>query len=284
MPDRDKVKIAAVQIAPRLMETRSNLDRMLAMAREAAAERADLIVFPECSLAGYVFSNRRELGSFAETIPGPSSEELASLCQELDIFVVFGLWEKEGERLFNASVLVGPQGLIASYRKNHLPFLGGDRFVDIGDRPFQVYQTPIGNIGLQICYDIAFPEGSRVLTLLGADILVLSTNFPQGRGEKYRRVICARSFENRVHVVSANRVGSERGYLFAGLSVIADATGEILSQASSDSEEIIYGEVSLNSARQKHQVFIPGQWELNCLADRRPELYGLIAKPNPHTK
>jgi predicted amidohydrolase len=274
----NRIKIAAVQMAPRLMKIRENLESILSAVRKATDNQANLIVFPECSLTGYVFSSRQEALSFAETIPGPSTEKITSLCQELKVYVIFGLLEKESDRLFNAAAFVGPQGLIAGYRKNHLPFLGVDRFVDIGDRPFQVHQTPIGNIGLQICYDIAFPESSRVMTLLGADVLALSTNFPRGRGEKYSHIISARAFENRVHLVSANRVGSERSCSFAGLSEIVDASGEILSLASPDKEEIIYGEVSLDSARQKHVTFIPGEWELDCIKDRRPELYGVITK------
>jgi len=261
----NEIKIAAVQMEPRLMKPRENLESILNAIREAAGNQANLIVFPECSLTGYIFSSRQEALPFAETIPGPSIEKLAPLCQELKVYIVFGLLEKEGDGLFNAVALVGPRGLMAGYRKNHLPFLGVDRFVDIGNRPFQVHQTPIGNIGLEICYDIAFPESSRVMTLMGADILALATNFPQGRGEKYSHVISARAFE--------------RGYSFAGLSKIVDASGSVLGLASPDREEIIYGKVSLESARQKRVTYIPGEWEVDCIGDRRPELYGVITKP-----
>jgi len=277
MPNR--IKMAAVQTEPRLMETGENLRSILHAAREAADNHADLIVFPECSLTGYVFSSRQEALPFAETIPGPSTEKLVCLCRELRVYVIFGLLEKESDKLFNAAALLGPQGLIGKYRKNHLPFLGVDRFVDIGDQPFRVHGTPAGNIGLHICYDIAFPESSRVLALLGADVLALPANFPQGRGEKFiTYVVSARAIENRVHVVSANRVGSERGASFAGLSKIVDASGETLSLASPDREEIIYGEVSLESARQKHLDIIPDEYEVDYVQDRRPELYGVITQ------
>lgn len=279
----NKIKIAAVQMEPKLMKTRENLENILSAVRKAADNQADLIVFPECSLSGYIFSSRQEALPFAETIPGSSTEKVISLCLELKVYVIFGLLEKENDRLFNAAAFLGTQGLIGKYRKNHLPFMGVDRFVDPGDKPFQVYQTPIGNIGLQICYDILFPESSRVMTLLGADILALSTNFPsaQTRGEKITTyVVSARAIENRVHVVSTDRVGSERGFSFAGLSKIVDASGEILGLASADKEEIIYGEVSLESARQKHLTYIPGQWEVDYIGDRRPELYGMITKPS----
>ena len=277
----DKVKVAAAQTDPRLMKISENLESMVSAVRKAAANQANLIVFPECSLTGYLFSSRQEALPFAETIPGPSTERLFSLCQELKVYVIFGLLEKEGDRLFNAVALVGPQGLIAGYRKNHLPFLGIDRFVNVGDRPFQVHPTPIGNIGMHICYDILFPESARIMTLLGADIIVLSTNFPQGRGETLNCAARARAIENTVHIVLADRVGSERGFAFAGMSNIVNATGEVLSLASPDKEEIIYGEVSLEAARQKHCVFIPGEWEIDNIKDRRPELYGIIAQKNP---
>lgn len=274
-----KVKIAAVQTNPKLMKPGENLESILSAVEEAADNQANLIVFPECSLTGYIFHSREEALPFAETIPGPGTEKLMSLCKELKVYVIVGLLEKEGDRLFNAAALVGPQGLIAKYRKNHLPLLGVDRFVDRGDKPFEVHRTPIGNIGLYICYDIIFPESSRIMTLLGADILALPTNFPHGRGEIISTyVVTTRAIENRVHVVSADRVGRERGHSFAGLSKIVDASGDILGLASPDKEEIIYGEVSLESARQKHVTVIPGEHEVNYLKDRRPELYGAITQ------
>jgi predicted amidohydrolase len=275
----DRIKIAAVQMAPKLMRNEANLKAMLSAVRGAAVSQAKLIVFPECSLTGYMFCSREEALPFAETLPGPSTEKLNSLCRELGVYVIFGLLEREDDRLFNAAALVGPQGFIAGYRKNHLPFLGIDRFVDTGDRPFQVHQTPIGNIGIYICYDIVFPESSRVMTLMGADILALPTNFPQVRRETLSTyIVSARAIENRVHVVSADRVGSERGYSFAGLSKIVSASGKILGLASPDREEIIYGEVSLDLARQKHHIIIPGEYEVDYIADRRPELYGVITE------
>lgn len=276
----DKVKIAAVQMDPQLMETGGNLESIISAVREAAANQARLIVFPECSLTGYIFSSREEALPFAETIPGPSTERLISLCRELGAYVILGLLETERGRLFNAAALVGPQGLMARYRKNHLPFLGVDRFVDRGDQPFAVHETPVGNIGIYICYDVVFPESSRVMTLMGADILALPTNFPQVRRETLSTyVVSARAIENKVHVVSADRVGSERGYSFAGLSKIVSASGSTLSLASPDKEEIIYGEVSLESARNKHLTIIPGEYEVDYIKDRRPELYGLVTEP-----
>jgi predicted amidohydrolase len=274
-----KIKIAAVQMDPKLMKPTENLASIVSAVKKAADNQAQLIVFPECSLTGYIFSSRQEALPFAESIPGASTENLASLCKDLNVYVIFGLLEKENDRLFNAAAFVGPNGLIGKYRKNHLPFLGVDRFVDRGDRPFNVYQTPIGNIGLYICYDVVFPESSRTMALQGADILALPTNFPQGRGEIIATyVVTTRAIENMVHVVSADRIGSERGHSFAGLSKIVDASWNILALASPDKEEIIYGEVSPEAARQKNDIVIPGEHEVNFMKDRRPELYGAITE------
>jgi len=274
----DKVKIAAVQMDPKITENSGNLDRIMSEMKVAADKGSDLIVFPECALTGYVFASLEEAMPFMETIPGPSTDKLAACCQELGIHVTVGLLEIDADKCFNAAVLIGPQGLVGKYRKNHLPFLGIDRFVDHGDKPFQVYQTPIGNIGMHICYDCNFPESARIMTLQGADILVLPTNWPEGRGYIARYIINSRAYENKVHFVAVNRVGMERGTKFIGQSKIISALGDTLAQAGSDNEQIIYGEVNLAEARQKHIVFKPGEFEIDYIHDRRPELYDKITE------
>ncbi len=214
-----------------------------------------------------------------ETIPGPSTKKLANLCGELGVHVVIGLLEIDHDKCFNAAVLVGPEGLIGCYRKNHLPFLGIDRYLDCGDKPFEVYKTTIGNIGLHICYDGHFPESARVMTLLGADILVLPTNWPESRKKVPKFVISTRAYENKVHFVAADRVGKERDGSFIGNSLIVNALGDTLAEASSDKEETIYGEVNLADARQKKVVFQAGKFEINFIKDRRPEFYTKITEP-----
>jgi len=274
----DNVKIAAVQMNPRIMGNSDNLDKMLLKTQTAANNGADLIVFPECALTGYVFASREEAMPYMETIPGPSTDKLAACCRELGVYLIFGLLETDADRCFNAAVLLGPQGLIGKYRKNHLPVLGIDRFLDPGNEPFQVHRTSIGNIGIHICYDCNFPESARVMTLMGADILVLPTNWPEGRRKIVEHVVNTRAYENKVHLVAVDRVGRERGTRFMGCSKIVDAWGDTLVQAGSDDEQIIYAEVSLADARQKHIVIKAGEFELDFINDRRPELYGQITE------
>ncbi len=278
----DIIKIAAVQIDPAITKNEKNLEKLLLWTEKAAAEGAPLIVFPECALTGYVFNSREEALPFMETIPGPATDRLADLCRELGVHVVFGLLEVDGDKCYNAAVLVGPQGLVGKYRKIHLPFLGVDRFVDPGDRPFQVHQTPVGNIGMHICYDCNFPESARIMALQGADILALPTNWPGIRGHIPKYMINTRALENKVHVVAVDRVGVERGVRFLGRSKIANAWGDTLASGSARKEEILYGEVSLAQARQKRLVVKPGEFELDFIRDRRPELYGDLVRPDAY--
>lgn len=274
----DTVKIAAIQMNPKIMAKRENLDKILLEIRLAASKGANLIVFPECALTGYVFASREEAIPYMETILGPSTNELINCCRQLGVYAVVGLLEAEGGKCFNAAVLTGPQGLIGKYRKIHLPFLGIDRFIDHGDQPFGVYRTPIGIIGLHICYDCNFPESARVMTLLGADILVLVTNWPRGREKVPSHVVITRAYENKVHLIAVDRVGTERGTDFIGLSKIVDTQGNTVVEASSDKEEAIYAEVSLAEARKKRTIFKAGEFEMDFIADRRPEFYSEIAK------
>ena len=275
---RDKVKIAAIQMDLKIMKNRENLNKVLLEMKTASNNGAHLIVFPECALTGYVFASREEAMPFMETIPGPSTDKLAAYCKELGVHVIVGLLEIDTDRCYNAAVLVGPQGLVGKYRKNHLPFLGIDRFIDPGDKPFQVYNTPIGSIGIHICYDCNFPESARIMTLLGADILALPTNWPEGRGKTAQYVINTRAFENKVHLVAVDRVGRERGTRFMGHSKIVDAWGDTLAEAGSDEEETIYAEVSLAEAREKRTILKPGEFEVDFIHDRRPELYGKVTE------
>src|SRR5205809_873531 len=116
-------KIAAVQMDCRIGNVPDNLENILIRLREAAKAGARLVIFPECILTGYCFNSKDEAWPFAETIPGPATDRLAKECRNLGVWCVVGLLERRPEdgALFNAAVLVGPQGLQASYRKIHLP-------------------------------------------------------------------------------------------------------------------------------------------------------------------
>lgn len=274
------LKIAAVQMDPLLGEVAKNRSSILARLEEAAAHGAKLIVFPECALTGYGFGSRAEALPFAEPANGESSRIIASACREFGVFAIFGMLESDADQLFNACLLVGSDGVTASYRKVHLPFLGIDRFVDPGNRPFAVHEVMGVRIGMHICYDAGFPETARVLSLLGADLLVLPTNWPTHGENAAEHMIPCRAMENVVYVIAVNRVGEESGFRFIGRSSIVDPSGNRLAWGSVDREEILYAEIDPTIARMKKLIRRPGLHEIDRIADRRPGFYGPLVEPN----
>ena len=271
--------VAAVQMDVRLGEKTANLEAIRERSAEAARLGARLVVFPECVLTGYCFESFEEARALAEPAAGPSAAAIAELCREHSVHIVYGYIEEDGGRIYNALRLVGPEGALGGYRKVHIPHLGLDFFVTPGDRPFDVVETPICRIGMNICYDGAFPESSRLLALAGAELIVLPTNWPTGAEEFARYALNTRALENKVYYAAANRVGSERGFRFIGTSRIVDVHGRTLAEADDRSESIITAAIRPALARDKKIIRVPGKHWIDRFADRRPELYGPLGAP-----
>jgi predicted amidohydrolase len=276
------MRVAVAQLEPKLAENERNLEACLARLEEAAAAGAELLVLPECAVPGYMFDSAEEALPFAEEIPGPTTEALARECRRLGVHVVCGLLERDGDALHNAAVLVGPEGLIGTYRKTHLPFLGVDRFVVPGDE-LTVYDTPLGRIGVEICYDLRFPEVTRTLALKGADIVAHPTNFPVAARIQTELITVARAAENRIYLLTANRVGKERSGEFCGWSQIVDPYGGRLAEAGGTEEALLVADIDVEKARDKDYV-IPGEYELYLFGHRRPELYGALVEETQAVK
>ena len=153
-------------------------------------------------------------------------------------------------------------------------------FVDPGDRPFAVHDAGGLKVGMHICYDGGFPETARVLTLLGADLLVLPTNWPTHSECAAEHMIPTRAMENTVYVMAVNRVGEESGFRFIGGSSIVDPGGRVLARAGPDAEEVLQAEIDPTLARRKHLVRVPGRHEIDRIADRRPRFYEALVAPN----
>ena len=272
-------KIAGVQMDIALMDKAANLAAMENALRETTSTGARLTIFPECAVAGYCFDSLAEAMPYAESIPGESSQFFEKLCRETDSFVIYGTLERVNDKLFNACVLVGPAGVIGSYRKIHLPFLGIDRFTTPGDRPFEVHDLGDIRVGMNICYDGSFPESSRVMALGGADLVVLPTNWPPGSETFPLYVINTRAVENKIYYAAVDRIGVERGFAFIGGSKIVAPTGYDIQFADHTNFEILYGEIDVEKSRNKHIVRIADKHEINRFADRRPQWYDAISDP-----
>ena len=265
---------AVAQIDPKLGEKQRNLDVCLARLEEASVLGASILVLPECAIPGYMWDSAEEAMPFAEEIPGPSTATLERECARLGLHVVCGLLERDGDTIHNAAVLVGPEGLVGTYRKSHLPYLGVDRFVVAGDE-LPVFETPLGRIGVEICYDLRFPEVTRTLALRGADLVAHPTNFPVAARVQTEVITLARAAENRIYLLTANRVGKERWGEFCGWSQIVDPFGKRLAEAGETGETLLTAEIEVETARDKDYV-IPGIYELYLFGHRRPELYGAL--------
>ncbi len=233
---------------------------------------ADLIVLPELFSTGYQFTDREEALRLAEPIPGgPTTDFLLMLAETRRVTLVAGLAEKENDSIYNSAVVVGPDGYIGKYRKAHIFDTEKEIFAP-GHMPFPVFDIGAAQVGVMICFDWRFPETARTLALKGADIIAHPANLvlphcPQA--------IITRCLENRVFIITADRVGSEERIVgqplkFIGQSQVVDPDGNVLYRASEDNEETHVVDIDIEKARDKK---INAQNDL--FADRREELYRL---------
>ncbi|QGJ70322.1 Hypothetical protein PBC10988_20170 [Planctomycetales bacterium 10988] len=273
------IKVAGVQMDVTLGDAERNLKHLENALRQTAAADAELTVFPECALTGYCYQSLEEAQANAESIPGPWTDRLEKLCQELKTWLITGILESYKNRVYNTAVLVGPNGVVATYRKVHLPYLGVDRFVTPGEISPGVYECGNLRVGMHICYDGSFPEAARCMAVEGADLITLPTNWPPGAEYMAKYLINARAVENHVYFLSVNRVGTERGFQFIGKSRLCRPNGSIAAEIDNDHPGIFYGEIDLEAVRNKHLVRIPGEHEIDRLADRRPDTYEKLILP-----
>lgn len=231
---------------------------------------ADLIVLPELFNSGYQFISKEETTELSEEIPaGFTTQRLIALSKELRVYIVAGIAERAGEICYNSAVLTGPEGFLGVYRKTHL-FFEEKLWFTPGDTGFRVWKTPIGAIGIMVCFDWFFPESARTLALMGAEIIAHPSNLvlpfcPDA--------MVTRCLENRVFAVTANRTGIEQrggrdALAFIGRSGIVSPRGEVLCRASGDREETAV--VELDPALARDKDLNPFN---NLFADRRPDLY-----------
>lgn len=255
-------KAAAVQFDPEHGNIEENRLRMVTLANNAAKLGAKLIVFPEMATSGYVWKSREEISPFVETIPGITTSILKEVCQSNDCYIVTGLPEVDHNGCYyNSAVLVGPNGVIGSYRKTHL-FSADPLWAREGTGEIPVYETPIGNIAMLICMDAMYFEPSRIAALKGADIIAFPTNWVGKGGNKPpSNTWRLRAKENEFYWIASNRYGTERGAHFTGGSGVIDLTGEVLGSMITG-EGIVIQEISIGTSIEN-----------NLLSCRQPHAY-----------
>jgi (R)-amidase len=266
---KDKIKLALAQISSKREDKIGNFQKIEAMTLRAKEQGADLAIFPELSLSGYVV--RDQFYELAETVPGPTVEKVERLAKKTGMHVIFGmpeLSEKTQATVFNTAVLVGPKGLIGKYRKMYLPthsVFEEKRYFRPGYQTV-AFQTDLGNIGLCICYDIFFPEVLRLTRLKGAQLIVCISASPAVRRSYFETLTCARAIENTAYLAYVNLAGVQDGLQFWGGSRLVSPSGDIIAKAKYDEEDFLVCEVDYGDLRTA-ETFIP------TLRDLRPELF-----------
>lgn len=267
------MKIGIYQNHPEFGNIKANVSKALESLNDAVC---DLVVLPELFNTGYQFVSRDETASLAEVVPsGYTCSALAELARAKNTFLVFGLAEKDGDRLYNSSVLLGPNGFMGRYRKSHLFYEEKDVF-DPGDTGFRVQDIGGIKIGMMICFDWWFPESARTLALLGADIICHPANLVL---LQCQQAMITRSLENAVFTVTANRIGREaRGgkspLIFTGKSQIVSPKGEVLLRL--DELEVGLGTADIDPLQARNKDITSRNHRFR---DRRPEFYRELLKP-----
>lgn len=274
--DETKVRIACIQMQPAIGKVEDNVAHSVGLIKRATDLGAKLIVLPELSNTGYMFQSREEAFAVAEPIPdGPTVKAWSEIAAKHGLHLVAGICERDGNKLFNSAVLIGPSGYIGTFRKVHL-WNEENLYFEPGDLGFPVFHTAIGRIGMAICYDGWFPETYRLAALQGADIVCVPTNWvpipgqAEGREAMANILAMAAAHSNSIFIACADRVGTERGQLFEGQSLIVGHTGwPVAGPASRDKEEILTADVALGEARRARNWNAFNQ----VLRDRRSDLY-----------
>jgi predicted amidohydrolase len=263
------VKVAFIQTSPAFGRIEYNVESAL---KKIGSLGAELVVLPELFSTGYQFRSKGEALEYSEKVgSGYATSALAGIARDRSIYIVAGIAERSGKRVYNSAIFVGPGGLIGVYRKAHL-FAGELKIFSPGNTDFKVYDIGIAKVGMMICFDWLFPEVARTLALKGADVICHPSNLvlpycPQA--------MITRSIENRVYSITANRVGKEERIKgsplrFIGSSQVVAPDGTVEYRAGSARVEARVVEIEPEAARNK--LITPVN---DIFRDRRRDLYDI---------
>lgn len=271
-----EVFVAIAQFHPRLAEPQANIDRIGEIIDHiGAAQKVDLIVFPELATTGYECGVR--FTELAEQVPGPTIEALAERAQRYQTYLAFGMVAKHKVEsvVYDAAILLGRDGeVISQYRKVHLKpeerpnFRGGFRF--------PVVETDFGIVGLLLGWDLAFPEAARSLALDGAELIAAPANWETQFIPEWHAYLVARAFENSLFIAAANRIGDEYTYSFGGESAVVGPRGETYAHVGPDENErpkeaYAIAKIDLDNVKKYRE-------ELQIMQSRQPTAYRSVVK------
>ena len=260
--------IACVQFAPVTNQKQANLSHMSRWICRIMKEHpeTDLIVFPELSITGYD-ATRQEFLEMAETPKeGEGIAALKELARRYNVYITYGYAEKEKDVMYNSMILLGRNGeTVQNYRKIH-PFGDEKKWCMPGAR-FCIAETDFGKLGMMICYDTSFPEMAGSLCRMGADMLVICSNWEKPYSYDWDLVTSCRAYDNTLYVAAANRTGDDRVTKFFGHSRILDPIGHPLVKLDGEQEGYIWASIDLEETDRLREGYY------TCLKDRRPDIY-----------
>ena len=269
--------VAAAQMSSVVGDRAANLQRAEELIGDAAAGGAQLVVLPELFPFDYVSFTERNPALFerAEAQDGPTIRAMVAAARRHKVWVLPSFFEKALAGVcYDTAVLINPQGETAGlYRKTHIALLsdpqsGQEKFYFKAGNHLPVFDTPVGKIGILICYDRGFPEAWRALVLQGAEVILVPITTTDEDG--FAALARTRCFENGVYGVFVNRCGQEAWKHFFGGSLIVGPRGEVLAQAGA-TETVLTATLDLDSIEAT-------RLRMPYLRDRRPELYQSLAR------
>ncbi|MCK5553845.1 MAG: hypothetical protein KAJ09_11915 [Deltaproteobacteria bacterium] len=280
-----EITVAAGQLGPNSDNREENTERMIALLEHGKEKGVNIICYPEWSLSPFAFTTQPLEGSrepFFDQIPNELTKPLFEKAKKYGMAMIVPYAEQEGTRFYNSSIVVNEDGeILGKYRKNHIPLT---IFPDSGKATYEKLYFEPGNlghpvfplktvnakIGIQICYDRRYPEGYRILTLKGAEIVFNPVNFAtyehKGRAGTWGRILQARGLENGIFIVAPNKAGTERNRHNVGRSMIVNYSGDIIAEGKNEGDELVSMTIDLDDGTAQRSM---RPWT----RDLRPDLY-----------
>ena len=256
------MKLAVIQFEPIFGDLPGTIERLKPLLKKA--QDSDLIVLPELASTGYNFDSREQAFTLSEKVEESIFLRfLQDTCRIYNFAIATGFAEKEGEKLYNSSILIDKAGVQAVYRKLHL-FMNEKNIFEPGNLGLPVFKYKGTKLGMLVCFDWMFPEVWRKLALQGVELILHPSNLVLPYAQS---VVPSYSLVNRVFIATANRIGTEKELTFTGQSIISGTKGEVLAKAGL-SEEILM--VEINPQKAEDKMITP----LNdAFKDRRTDIY-----------
>lgn len=265
-----EIKVAAVSTKNWIGEPDRSIKNMSRWAREAAEEGAELVVFPELGVNGFV--HHEIVWDIAEPVPGPSTDKLIAIAGDLGIVVCFGILERDADITYNTQVLVNGDGVIGKQRKIHIP--GREYMHWRSGFEVEVFDIGKAKVGITICYDSLFPELARSLYLKGAEILIMPFAYNTGPRSRFPEEeitgMCYRStcFLNGCYGIICNNAGTRKknqyepeGMRFPGWAGVISPRGDVLDftrdKGNGQAISITMLDPEVLAARRRHAYFTP---------------------------